>query len=632
MRPFITLAITAAVLGACKPLPDPETPSQPQQTSLAETQSHPGEAPYLERCAACHDQAVYKAPSRTFLAMLGPANVLAAMESGVMQEQAAGLDATQRKAIAEYVTGQSLAQAGDIPQPPACDEHRQFDPSRPPVSRGWGVTPDNTRFQPAETGGLTAADAPNLELKWAFAYPNAIYARSQPVFGGGAIYFGGPDGSVRALDARSGCLRWTYKASAEVRTALVISPWSADEDAPEPVLYFGDIIARAYALDARTGELLWMRKVDDHPDATITGAPALFEGRVYFPVSSLEVVPAMNPDYACCTFRGSVVALDAATGNQIWKAYTIDQSPAVAGQNREGTDILAPSGAPVWTSPTIDAARGRLYVGTGENYSSPADGNSDAIIAIDLESGEKLWVSQQTEGDAWNTGCLIEYTTNDANCPEENGPDYDFGSSPVLLTLENGRDVLIGGQKSGAVMAIDPDSGETLWRTQVGRGGVQGGVHFGMAAEGSLVYVPINDMPYPEDVTRYKFETPPRPGIYGLDATTGEILWSTPADDACSGRENCDPGISHAVTAIPGAAIAGHLDGRLRVYSGADGQVLWELDTMRDFETVSGATARGGAFSGGGATVADGMIFVNSGYGLYRHMPGNVLLAIGRPD
>lgn len=623
---------SALVLSACSKSfgPGSEPEISELQAATAEPPAHPGEAPYIENCAACHDQAVYKAPSRTFLAMMGAGNILHAMQDGLMQIQAQSLTDAEKRAVAEYLSGQSLADMTDPPAPPACDGSSEFDATAISVSRGWGVSPGNPRFQPAESGGLTVEDAPDLEVKWAFAYPNAIYARSQPAYGGGAIYFGGPDGTVRALDAKTGCLRWTFKATAEVRTAVVISPWSAGDETASPVLYFGDIIARAYALNARTGELIWMTRIDDHPDATITGTPALHSERVYFPVSSLEVVPAMNPQYACCTFRGSVVALDASRGDVVWKTYTIDEPPSVAGQNREGTDILAPSGAPVWTSPTIDVDKGRLYVGTGENYSSPADGNSDAIIAMDLKTGEKLWVSQQTPGDAWNTGCLVEYTTNDANCPEENGPDYDFGSSPMLLTLDDGTDVLIGGQKSGAVMAIDPDSGETLWRTQVGRGGVQGGIHFGMAAEGQFVYVPINDMAYPEDVTRYKFKTPPRPGMFGLDAASGEVLWSTLAEDVCAGRENCDPGISHAVTAIPGAVIAGHLDGRLRVYSRADGSVLWELDTAREFETVSGATAMGGAFSGGGAIVADGMIYLNSGYGLYRHMPGNVLLAIGK--
>jgi polyvinyl alcohol dehydrogenase (cytochrome) len=437
---------------------------------------------------------------------------------------------------------------------------------------------------------------------------------------------------VWALDAKTGCLRWTFRAAAEVRTGIVVSPWSADDPDPQPTLYFGDLLARVYAVDARTGELRWKVRVEDHRDATITGTPALHGDRLYVPVSSLEVVPAANPTYACCTFRGSVVALDATDGKHLWKNHSIAETPAVVGKNRAGTDILAPSGAPFWNSPAIDAKRGRLYVGSGENYSSPADANSDAIIAYDLQSGEKLWVSQQTEGDAWNTGCLSEFTADDANCPEENGPDFDFGASPMLVTLPSGRDVVIGGQKSGAVMAIDPDTGATLWKSQVGRGGVQGGVHFGMSIEGNRVFAPINDMFYPEDITRYQFKEPARPGLYALDAASGELIWSAPAPDLCGEIEHCDPGISAPVTSIPGAVIAGHMDGRLRVYSSENGEVLWELNTLQDFGSVSGATARGGSFSGSGPVVAGGMIYVNSGYGIYNHMPGNLLLAIGVAD
>ncbi len=590
---------------------------------------HPGEAAYLEKCASCHDQPMYKAPSRLFIGMTGPENILASMNGGLMAEQALNIDEDGRRAIAEYVSGQSLDDLAEVRQPPTCDASHGFDSSLAPISSGWGVNPENTRFQPLETGGLTAADVPNLEVKWAFAYPNTIKARSQPAYGAGAIYFGSHNGTVRALDAKTGCLRWTFRASAEVRTAIVISPWSADDEDADPTLYFGDLLARAYAVSARTGELRWMTRVDDHRDATMTGSPTLVGDRLFVPVSSLEVVAALDPGYSCCTFRGSVVALDAATGQQIWKTHSVDEEPANAGTNSAGTTILAPSGAPIWNSPTADLKRGRLYVGTGNNYSSPADGNSDAIIAFDMETGSKIWVSQQTSGDAWNTGCLIEFTSDDANCPEQDGPDYDFGASPILITLPDGRDVVIGGQKSGAVMAIDPDSGETLWKTQVGRGGVQGGVHFGMAAEGNRIYAPINDMSYPEDVTRYKFETPAKPGLYALNAETGELLWSSPAADVCADLQGCDPGISHAISAIPGAVIAGHMDGRLRIYASDNGESLWELNTVQDFNTVSGEKARGGSFSGGGAIVADGMIYVNSGYGIYNHMPGNLLLAIG---
>jgi polyvinyl alcohol dehydrogenase (cytochrome) len=216
-----------------------------------------------------------------------------------------------------------------------------------------------------------------------------------------------------------------------------------------------------------------------------------------------------------------------------------------------------------------------------------------------------------------------------ANCPEEDGPDYDFGASPMLMTLDDGNQVVIGGQKSGAVMAIDPNTGETLWKTQVSRGGIQGGVQFGMAAEGTRIYAPINDMVYEIDPKRYG-DAPVKPGMYALDANTGELIWSSPTPDLCGDLVDCDPGISQAVTAIPGAVIAGHMDGRLRIYSGETGEVLWELNTLRDFDTVSGETASGGGFSGGGPMVVNGMIYVNSGYGIYQHMPGNVLLAIGK--
>jgi len=610
-------------------------PPSPQSTEAAaentpQAQAHPGEAPYLTHCASCHDQVMYKAPSRFFLSMTGAQNILDSMNGGMMSQQAAGLTPDEKRAVAEFIAGQSLDEMAAEKKPPACDAEHAFDYSITPIATGWGVDPGNTRFQSEETGGLTVANLERLEVKWAFAYPHSIKARSQPAYGGGAIYFGSQDGTVRALDAKTGCLRWEFKAPAEVRTGIVISPWDAEDTEADPTLYFGDLLARAYAISAKTGELRWTARVDHHRDATITGTPSLANGRLYVPVSSLEVAIASDPAYACCTFRGSVVALDAATGAQLWKSWSIDQEPAEVGKTRVGTAILAPSGAPIWNSPAVDLKRGRIYAGTGESYSSPAHANSDAIIAFDMETGEKLWVSQQTKGDAWNTGCLVQFTTNDANCPEENGPDYDFGAPPMLVTLPDGRDVVIGGQKSGAAMAIDPDSGETLWKTQVGRGGVQGGVQFGMAAEGARLYIPINDMAYPEDVTRYKFQTPAKPGLYAVDAVSGEVIWSSPTPDVCNGLQYCNPGISQAISAVPGAAIAGHMDGRLRIYAAETGKVLWELDTLRDFPTVSGETAHGGSFSGGpGPVVADGMIYVNSGYGIYNHMPGNLLLALG---
>jgi len=595
------------------------------------TQAHPGEAAYAEHCGGCHDKGVYKTPSKFFLSMIGPENILNSMNGGTMEAYAADIEPELRQAIAEYIAGRKLI-AGEKPKaPPACDDEHGFDAGQTPVSLGWGNDRANSRFQPAELGGLTVEDVPSLEVKWAFAYPNAAQARSQPTVAGGAVYFGSQDGTVRALDARTGCLRWAFKANAEVRNAIIISPWSKGDD-PSPTIYFGDLLARAYAVDAITGELRWMAKVDPHPNATITGALALVGDRLFVPVSSLEVVPPADPKYACCTFRGAVVALDARSGEMIWKNYSVDKEPAVVGHNRAGTPIYAPSGAPFWNSPTIDIKRGQLYVGSGENYTSPADGNSDAIFAFDMETGEKRWVSQQTRNDAWNVACIASYTDDDANCPVEDGPDYDFAASPILATLEDGREFVVAGQKSGHVAGIDPENGQTLWKTPVGRGGIQGGILFGMAAEGGRVYVPISDMFYPEDLERFKFKTPARPGLYAISAENGALLWSSPAPDVCGDLENCDPGIGQAITAIPGAIIAGHFDGRLRIYSSEDGKVLWELNTLRDFDTVSGEKARGGSLMGGGPMVANGMIYINSGYGMYFHMPGNVLLAIGPAD
>jgi len=625
MKKIFALLAVAMMLVACQ-----QAAESPEQVVATDAPAaHPGETAYLEYCASCHDKAVYKTPSRLFIGLMGARNVLAAMNDGPMSEQAAALDDVSRKAIAEFLTGQNPDDVPPDVDPPLCDAQHGFDPAKPPVSLGWGVDHANSRFQPLETAGISRDQVAALEVKWAFAYPNAIKARSQPVVGGGAVYFGSHDGTVRALDAKTGCLRWTYRATAEVRTAPVISPWSAADDDPRPILYFADLLARVYALDARSGELRWMIKVDDHPDATVTGSVALAGDRLYVPVSSLEVVSAADPQYECCTFRGSVVALEAATGNVTWKNYTIDNEPGESGKTVAGTRTLGPSGAPIWNSPTIDLQRNRLYVGTGENYSTPADGNSDAVIAYDLDSGEKLWVSQQTVNDAWNMACLIEGVEDHSNCPVENGPDYDFGASVILVPLDDGRDIIVGGQKSGYVMGIDPDSGKTLWNLKLGRGGVQGGVHFGMASEGRRVYVPINDMYYAVDDQRYAADDQPRPGLYAVDAETGELEWSSPAPVTCGDLENCDPGISHAIAAIPGTVVAGHLDGHLRIYAGDSGELLWDLDTVQDFETVSGEIARGGSFSGGGAAVADGMIYINSGYGMYNHMPGNLLLAIG---
>ncbi|MBJ7418369.1 MAG: PQQ-binding-like beta-propeller repeat protein, partial [Niveispirillum sp.] len=428
---------------------------QAGRDAFADPEKMPGALLYQENCAGCHQGGVYKAPHRTWLEMMTPSMLFSAMNDGMMQAQAAHLSREQRQQIAEYLSRQKLDSAATDPMPPRCEgAAARFDMDRPPAPVGWGH--DTSRFVPAKTAGLMAADVPKLRLKWAFAFPNAMRARSQPAIGLGAVFVGSKDGTVYAFDLDTGCVRWTYQAKAEVRTAIVLDSWTKGQAPARPLLYFGDVLARAYALDMRTGAEVWVTKVDDHSSATITGSPALHAGRLYVPVSSLEVTAPADPAYPCCTFRGAVAALDAATGQPVWKSHTIPNEPTEQGRTSVGTPILGPSGAPVWNSPAVDAARGLLYVGSGENYASPADGNSDALMAFDLKTGQRRWLRQTVANDAWNVACMMG---DHPSCPKERGPDLDYAASPILAALPGGGQVLLGGQKSGVVHGVDPDTG-----------------------------------------------------------------------------------------------------------------------------------------------------------------------------
>ncbi len=576
-------------------------------------EKHPGKALFLENCASCHNGGVPKAPQQVWLEMMAPDALLAAMNGGIMTQQAAKLSPLQRQQIAEYLTRTPLADYKPPAPPASCDaQHARFDKASPPARTGWGH--NNARFVSAQQAGLTKEQVPQLKLKWAFAYPKAQRARSQPSIGWGAVFVGSQDGTVYALDLKSGCMRWSFRASAEVRTAIVADP--ATER-----LYFGDVLARMYAVDAMTGKLIWKTKVDAHSNATITGSPTLGGGQLFVPVSSLEVTAAADPSYACCTFRGSVVALNAKTGSVNWQHYSVTKPGVLQGKTKVGTDIIGPSGAPIWNSPSFDPATNRVYFGSGENYSSPADGNSDAVFAVDAKSGKRLWVSQLTKGDAWNVGCMIG---ND-NCPKENGPDLDVAASVLVVPIGGGKKMIVAGQKSAAVYGLDPDTGRPVWKTVLGHGGTQGGVHFGMAAQGRLVYVPINDMEDTRDGRAYDAKLRGA-GVHAIDAANGRIFWRSKADNICNKRPNCDPGISSAVTAMPGFVFAGHLDGRFRAYDNRSGKPIWTFDTTKSVKTISGEMARGGSMSGPGAAISNGHVVVNSGYGLYYHMPGNLLM------
>ena len=385
----------------------------------------------------------------------------------------------------------------------------------------------------------------------------------------------------------------------------------------------GDFVGNVYALDARDGSLLWKSGVEDHHNVTITGSPKLHRDTLYVPMSSTEWASAADPAYECCTFRGGVAAFDRSGGQMLWKSHTILEEPRPTGsRNSQGAARWAPAGAPIWGSLTIDERRNVLYAPTGQGYTSPAVNTSDSIIAFNLDSGGIEWVFQATQGDAWNMSCFIGEA---ANCPEEDGPDYDFGAPPVLLTLSSGRDILLAGQKSGFVYALDPDrQGALIWKKRIGLGGFLGGVHWGMAAHGDILYAPNADTNL---INKWQGER--TPGLYALEAESGEQVWFTPAPDLCpeGSKPVCDPGLSAAVTAIPGVVFAGALDGHLRAYDSSSGAVIWDFDTAQEFSTVSGELARGGSVEADGPYVAQGIVLVNSGYLFGGRMGGNVLLA-----
>ena len=502
-----------------------------------------------------------------------------------------------------------------------------------PQWNGWGASPTQQRFQPAERARLSADAVSKLTLKWAFGFPGATSAYGQPTVAANRLFVGSADGTIYALAADSGCQHWTFKADAPVRTAISIGN-AGDRVA----IYFGDQRANAYAVDASTGALLWKTHVDEHVAARITGAPTLGGGRLYVPVASFEELLGASPTYSCCTFRGGVTTLDASTGAVVWKSYTIPDLPKPVRQNKMGTQLMGPSGAAVWSSPTVDVAGGMVIVTTGDSYSDPPANTSDAFVAFDLKTGKLLWSRQTTSGDAFTVDCDLPEAAR-TNCPTANGPDFDFGSSAVLVSLGNGRRALIAGQKSGIVHAIDPDrGGEILWQQRIGKGGRIGGIQWGVSADAKNVYAALSDVamtaPLPGgeggQPTLFGIPLMLNPdaggGLYALDLQTGKIVWQTP-HPGCHGVPGCSPAQSAATTVMPGVVFSGGLDGHLRAYDTATGKIIWDENTGRKFDTVNGVDANGGSLDGSGPVIVNGMLYVNSGYLFTGHTPGNVLLA-----
>jgi polyvinyl alcohol dehydrogenase (cytochrome) len=583
---------------------------------------------FQKHCASCHNSAAGaggRIPQISTLKSMTPAAIQKTLESGVMQQQAAPLSADERQRIASFLgTAVTLERKRDeianlCPAGAA--------PGGSPAWVSWGGNFANTRFQSAKDAGLRVEDLGRLKLKWAFAFPDTSTMRSQPAVYRGKVFAGGQDGSVYALDMLTGCVYWATTVQAQVRSGITVG-----EARGNPALFFSDSAGFVYALDATSGKQLWKVRPDEHPASTVTATPVFLKDRLYVGAASREESMSVSPGYLCCTFRGSESALDASTGKVVWKTYTIGEVAKARPKTRLGSAAWGPSGAGVWTAPVLDPERDTMYVTTGDNYSDPPTAMSDALLALRMSSGEILWSKQFTAKDAWNSSCQLQ---GKVNCPDSDGPDFDFASSAILVSLPNAKRALLLGQKSAVIYAVDPDRrGQILWQARVGKGGTVGGIEWGSATDGRNVYVALSDIDFEVDRKpgsndrAYNLDPTKGGGLFAFRVDNGERMWQTPPP-GCGNRRPCSPAQSAAVTAIPGVVWSGAEDGHLRGYSSSDGKIIWDYDTAHEYQTVNGVSGRGGAIDVAGPVVAGGMLFAISGYPSRGGLAGNVLLAFG---
>ena len=564
-------------------------------------------AVFAKKCGTCHSEGNdLRAPEPQALRNMSRAAILTALQSGRMRWEGKNLNKAEKSAVAEFLGKSDLAVAASLTGICA----RDLDPPPdPPVWSGWGVTPGNTRFQSVSSAGLDREHVKNLKLKWAFGFPGAAATYGQPTSYQGRVYVGSEDGTVYALDAATGCTWWSFRASTTVKTAISIGNNGQ-------TAFFGDTNGYVYAINTADGKQVWRVHPEPHPAARITGSPLLLGTRLYVPISSGEEGAAADPHYPCCTFRGSVVALDVANGKMLWQTHTIDKPADRTFKGKNGVQYFGPSGGAVWSPPTADPKRKVLYVATGNNYSVPESPMADAVVALNLETGKILWSRQFTPKDLWNGACVAEQKDN---CPQDRGEDFDFGAPPMLKTRADGKDVLILSQKSGIVYALDPDRrGKLLWKTRIGKGGPLGGVEWGGAADSRNGYFTLSDW----DGDHAEIGG----GVFALDLRTGRKLWfAAPPKPTCTATFGCSAANMAPPTAIPGVVLAGSLDGHLRAYDSRTGNVLWDFNTAQEFMTTNGLKAHGGSLNGAGPTVVSGMVYVNTGY--TNAMDGNVLLA-----
>ena len=605
-----------------------------------------GEKLFDQHCSSCHDNPAMHAPSREALSGFSKETVMVALEFGKMQPMAAHLSKQERGLIAIYLAGSAPADewiAEHLCSAPAADNSTEY-------VTNWGLGNDNRRFMEGARAGINRANVGSLQLAWSLAFPKVTDMRSQPAIIGDTLYLGDKTGKLYAIDRRSGCIRAHTEVLSGIRSAITVVTLNSGKK----LLVFADSMASIYAVDPLTLKKVWQEAARIYETSVITGSISYHNDRLFVPVSSYEVAVSGSPTHVCCKSHGGVIALDANNGDKLWEWHgTADAT--LQGRNSAGGEIYGPSGVSVWSTPTVDARRKRIYIGTGENLSHPATDTSDAIIALDMDSGKVAWRFQALAEDVWNAACL----NGGANCPENAGGDFDFGASVIMAGRPGGGELLLAGQKSGDVYALNPDpagpEGELVWQQQVSNAGIgpdldksttNGGVHWGMALSGERLLVAAAD---PE---RVRPEYVPKPGLHALSLADGSVLWFQPVTRGCEIAEEDKPmiglqnmragkkieladqyrcsfyyGLSAAVLATEELVFSAGLDGKVRAFDIASGKQLWQTETAKPFEADNGISGHGGAIDVSGQVVADGWLYVQSGYSMFGQLPGNMLLA-----
>lgn len=602
-----------------------------------------GEALYQARCAACHEApSDSRTPSRALISQNPPSFIFNTQKTGVMMPMAQGLSSPEMLAIARHLSVQPDTEIADIDPNLIWGDSVDGSPldgprcagRPPPVDlaaadqwNGWSPAKTNARYQPHP--GFAARDVGRLKLKWAFQYPGA--KNGQATIVGARLFTTSMSGAVYALNAKTGCVYWRYAGPAATRSSVTVAT-IGQGSRRRSAIFIADWTKSVVALDADSGKPLWRTEVDDQPGLQMTAAPAYWQGRLFVPISSGNEAFAQSPDWVCCKFRGALVALDAASGRILWKRYTTEEVPRPFQTNAAGKEIWGPSGGAIWTVPTIDAKRGAVYVGTSNSYTDLPYDNSDSVLAIDIASGRILWARQLTANDNYIDGCYGDPSKRPANCPVPLGPDWSIGATPILQQTASGRDILLVGQKSGVMWALDPAAdGTVLWTHRLSRGSELGGIEFATAADGQRVYAGVSDI-----VLGKRGE----PGLWALDISTGDVIWHQPTSVAPKCRWAgfwCHGAISQAISVMPGLVFAGSYDGHFRAYDAATGEVRWDFDTGTNaVRALNGQMVFGGVMDGAGPTIAGGMVYVHSGYAGrsgatagrdMRNADGNVLMA-----